>query len=121
MQVITRPNDSNEVMIIQVLGDLDLSSVPAVRSAAQSAVDDGWVHLVFDVQDVGFLDSAGIGVLIGARRRCVSSGGSLSLVGIDSAVHRTLELADVGALFACVQSVDAAADMVKAAVAEAAT
>jgi anti-sigma B factor antagonist len=43
-------------------------------------VGAGSKHVVVDLARVDFLDSTGLGVLVGARRRLENSGGSLSLV-----------------------------------------
>ena len=45
-----------------------------------SLVDDGRYHLVIDMEDVEFLDSTGLGVLVGGLKRVRAHDGSLRLV-----------------------------------------
>jgi anti-anti-sigma factor len=108
MQVFSRPDDRSEVMIVSLSGDLDLSSVSSLRSVTMKLVEDGWSRVVLDFQDVGFLDSAGIGVLIGVRRRCLAAGGSCVLSSVPDDVSRTLVAAEVDRLFETFDDVEAA-------------
>lgn len=75
MQVVHAADSTDEVMVLGLLGDLDLSSVPALRSAGMKLLEDGWNQIVVDLSTVDFIDSAGLGVLIGLRRRCLLADG----------------------------------------------
>lgn len=86
-------------MIVGVIGDLDLSSVPTVRSASIELSVDGWRHIVVDLAGVDFIDSAGMGTLIGLRRRCRAEGGDCVLAAASPTVLRALESADLDQIF----------------------
>jgi anti-sigma B factor antagonist len=49
-------------------------------------------RLVVDLSDVGFVDSAGIGLLVTAHRRAEQSGGRLVLTGVNDVVAHVLAL-----------------------------
>jgi len=72
--------DGGTATVVSVAGDLDIHSAPALRAALATLLDDGSARLVVDLEKVGFLDSSGIGVLVGAQKRCVELGGELRLV-----------------------------------------
>lgn len=108
MQVFSRADDRGEVMIVSLSGDLDLSSVSSFRSATVKLLEDGWSRVVLDLQDVRFLDSAGIGVLIGIRRRCLAAGGRCVLSSVPDVVSRTLVAAEVDRLFETFDDVETA-------------
>ncbi len=91
-------SDDDGAWIVTLLGELDLAAVPGFRSATQEALRDGWTELVIDLQQVAFVDSAGIGVLIGLRRRIAEVGGSLTLRA-SGEVLRLLSVANVDGLF----------------------
>ena len=65
-----------------------MSSVARVRSAFHEVLRDGWSNVLVDLSDVGFVDSAGLGVLIGLQRRCREAGGSCVLVAASDDVGR---------------------------------
>jgi anti-sigma B factor antagonist len=66
--------------ILQVSGELDLSSASGVRQYVHDAVAEGRRSIVLDLSDVRFCDSSGVGVLIAARRLMRSCAGRLRLI-----------------------------------------
>jgi anti-sigma B factor antagonist len=66
--------------IVEVVGELDVSTVAAFRERLADLIADGRYHLVVDLQGVDFLDSTGLGVLVGGLRRVYPHEGSFQLV-----------------------------------------
>ncbi|MGI5455708.1 STAS domain-containing protein [Streptomyces sp. CA-249302] len=91
--------------VLQVSGELDLVTSPALRQRVHDAVADGRHSLVLDLSEVFFCDSSGVGVLIAARRLIRSCQGSLRLIlpaqgAVDgSHVNRVLGALGVRRLF----------------------
>lgn len=108
MQLFRRTDDHNEVMILGLVGELDLAAVPSIRAETQTILGDGWRSIVFDLTGVGFLDSAGLGAMIGARRRCLESGGGFALGAPSDEVRALIERAGLEALLSVHGSVDGA-------------
>jgi anti-sigma B factor antagonist len=77
---IIRTRLESDVTVIAVSGELDLASADqldkAIRDAEQIAT--GWI--VIDLEDLSFLDSTGLGVLLQARRRAMENGDRLRFV-----------------------------------------
>jgi anti-anti-sigma factor len=48
--------------IVEVVGELDLRTVPRLRERLKDLVANGNYHLVVDLEGVDFLDSTGLGV-----------------------------------------------------------
>lgn len=76
-------------------GDLDVSSVPRLRDVVQQALATGEPNVELDLGDVGFVDSTGLGVLIGAQRRAEESGQRFVLVSVSPSLQRVLDLTGV--------------------------
>lgn len=108
MQVVRRVDTRGEVMILGILGDLDLGSVPALRSASTEIAADGWARVVVDLSGVTFIDSAGMGALIGLRRRCVAADGDCVLASASTDVSRQLATAELDRLFLVFDDVEQA-------------
>lgn len=102
MELYARP-DATGAWVVTLLGELDLAAVPGFRSATQEALGDGWIEMVIDLESVSFVDSAGLGALVGLRRRLNERDGSLVLRTNDHVV-RTLTASGLGSLFGLVES-----------------
>ena len=66
--------------IIAVGGEIDVYTAPRLRESIVSAIEDGHRRLIVDVEQVEFLDSTGLGVLVGGLKRVRAHEGSLRLV-----------------------------------------
>ena len=75
---------------VALRGELDIRSAPDLRAWITKALDDGVTQVVLDVSGVAFMDSSGLGVLVGAHKRLARVGGRLSVVGVSGPVGRLL-------------------------------
>jgi anti-sigma B factor antagonist len=67
------------VVIAAVTGDIDISTVAPLRERLFELADSGGT-LIIDLNRVTFIDSAGLGALVGTARRAAQHGGSLHAV-----------------------------------------
>lgn len=86
--------------VITVSGEIDLFTAPELKSAIGAAVDDGRPRVVVDLTHTTFLDSSGLGVLVGALQRLRDHGGALSIVNIDDAIARTFSITGLDQILA---------------------
>ncbi len=73
-------------------GELDLGSAPWLALTLREAQAGGHKHLLLDLSDLRFMDSAGLALLVRAQRDADSNGQKLSLRGQTPQVNRLLEL-----------------------------
>ena len=66
--------------VIQVTGEVDVYTAPMLREQIRELAAKGAVHLIADLGQVDFIDSTGLGVLVGGLKRLREAGGSLALV-----------------------------------------
>lgn len=64
---ITSARDADETIVLSVAGQLDISNADSLQRALSAAVEQGPRLLVFDLEGLEFMDSAGISVLVRAR------------------------------------------------------
>jgi anti-sigma B factor antagonist len=91
--------------VLRIDGDIDACTAPQLRERVRDLAGHGTVHLIADLRGAGFLDSAGLGALVGARKELRRRGGSLMLVagaGRIVQVLRITGLSDTLGLHSCV-------------------
>lgn len=75
-----RFEERGAVGVVTVAGSVDAGPhAESFRQVVQDLLDRGHVRLVLDLEAVRFLDSAGLGEIVAARRRCRERGGALVL------------------------------------------
>lgn len=81
--------------VVDVAGEIDVYTAPTLREKLTALVDAGHVDLVVDLTEVRFMDSTGLGLLVGVLKRVRGLDGRLQLV-IDS--ERLLKVFRITAL-----------------------
>ena len=72
-------SSSNESTTLAVSGEIDIDTVDLLRGAITEALQAGARNLLIDLNQICYLDSAGLGVLVGAYKRLGASRGSLTV------------------------------------------
>src|SRR3954452_3032908 len=85
--------------IVALAGELDLDAAPRVAAAVDDLIGVGFTHVVVDLRELTFLDSAGLQALLSARGAAEGRGCALSLVPGPRAVQQVFELTATDSLF----------------------
>jgi anti-sigma B factor antagonist len=89
-----------DAVVVAVRGDLDLDGGEDLRAALRQAMDEDRARrIVVDLEGVDFMDSAGLGVLVGGRERARGNDGDLVLVATGRSVLRVLALTGLDRVF----------------------
>ncbi len=80
------------IHVLTVSGEIDLFTAPDLRAAASAALDRGAQRIVVDLTSVRFLDSTGLGVLIGIMKRVRPAGGSVAIVNTNPTTAATFSI-----------------------------
>jgi anti-sigma B factor antagonist len=91
--------------VLRVGGEIDAYAAPQLRDRVSALAGNGAVHIIADLRGAGFLDSAGLGALVGSRKELRARGGSLTLVASTGRILQTLRIAGLGDAFALRASV----------------
>jgi anti-sigma B factor antagonist len=95
--------------VVEVDGDLDAYSAARLQPLLYAFADDRAVAtLVVDLERVPFLDSAGLGALIGALKRTSARNAVLALAGLQPPVERVLRITGLDRTFLLYASADEA-------------
>lgn len=92
MKIVTELQGDGSACVMRVQGDIDMVTVPEVRDALESAMKRGCLNIVLDLEQVSYLDSMALGLLVWADRQLGPQKGRLVLAGADRNVSRILEI-----------------------------
>ena len=80
------------VATVSVRGEVDVYTAPQLRERLYAVVGDGASRVVLDLSAMTFIDSTGLGVVVGALKRLRESGGDLVLRSPSRSTRKVLEI-----------------------------
>ena len=91
LEIVVR-KETAEIAEVLLRGRADLQTAGQLNGRITALVEEGYRHILLNMRRVRFIDSMGLGTLIGASRRVAEANGSLRLVRPSPAVTSALEL-----------------------------
>lgn len=92
--------------LLAAAGEIDVAAAPGLREQLVALIEAGRTRLVVDLEDVDFIDSTGLGVLVGALRRARGAEGDLRLVCTNSRLLKVFDVTGLDEVFSIAESVD---------------
>jgi stage II sporulation protein AA (anti-sigma F factor antagonist) len=80
---------------VVVRGEIDMQTAEKLEGVLDDVIAKGARLVTLDLEQVDFLDSSGLRVILGASNKLTDQEGQLLLEGASSAVERVLELTGV--------------------------
>ena len=104
---LTISNDiRDEVTVVHVGGEIDVYTAPVLRDHLDEQISQGHHHLVVDLGDVSFMDSTGLGVLVGRLKLARVNDGTLRLVCSSERILKVFSITGLDKVFQIFVSVD---------------
>ena len=97
-----------DASLLSLRGEIDVYTAPRLRQAIIDLVEGGATRIVVDMEKVDFLDSTGLGVLVGGLKRVRVKEGSLSIVTTQDEILKIFDITGLNRVFDIHPSVDAA-------------
>ena len=83
-------------MIIRVLEDLDHHVTNEIKESIDTMIDRGIVkNIDFDFSSTGFMDSSGIGLIMGRYKKILPLGGKISVLGMNPTIERIIRISGI--------------------------
>jgi anti-sigma B factor antagonist len=95
--------------VVDVKGEIDVYTAPKLREKLIELVSEGSYDVVVNLEGVDFLDSTGLGVLVGALKRVKAHDGSLALVCTQDKILKIFKITGLTKVFPIHDTVEAAA------------
>jgi anti-sigma B factor antagonist len=94
--------------VLSVRGEVDVATAPQLRERMVDLVSQGSAKIILDLGDVGFLDSTGLGVIVGCLKRARANDGDIVLVCDQRPILKVLEITGLTTVFGVHATVDEA-------------
>jgi anti-sigma B factor antagonist len=94
--------------VLEVGGEIDVYTAPELRERLIEVVEGGARAVTVDLGRVEFIDSTGLGVLVGGLKRMRLSGGDFSLVCDQERILKIFRITGLDQIFKVFPSVEAA-------------
>lgn len=95
-------------VLVRVSGELDAYMAPELREKVEEVLDRGARWLLIDLSEVEYLDSVGLGIMIGAAQRATERQGDIAVVCTRPNVMRVLEVSGTKELLNVVGTIEEA-------------
>lgn len=100
--------DQGDWIVLDIDGEIDLSTAPMLRSRIEELIRAGSLHLVVNLERVGFLDSSGLSALVAAMKAIEAARGELSLVCAEERLLKIFTVTGLDRVFEIHRSLDEA-------------
>ncbi|GAA2630480.1 STAS domain-containing protein [Actinomadura fulvescens] len=106
MEFAVEHRAERDLTVVKISGEIDVFTSPRLREMLLDIIETGGLHLVVDLGDVTFLDSTGLGVLVGIYHRLRARDGSMSFMGVNDRVRRVFHVTQLTKIFVLHRSLD---------------
>lgn len=86
-------------IVFHLTGSLDVATSPKLKEVLSRVPGDDYGDVIVDLTRVEFLDSTGLGALMGAHRRAIERGGRVRLIVSDGPIARLLNITGLSRVF----------------------
>jgi anti-sigma B factor antagonist len=110
VDLYVRISDLDGWALARVDGEVDVATAPRLREQIIGVLTGGQTRIVLDLDGVSFLDSTGLGVIVGLLKRARTLGGDLRLVCTQPGIRKVFEITALDRTMPLAESPAAALD-----------
>jgi len=92
---------AGDVAIVDLAGRLTLGEGSGtIRNAIKDLIAKGEKKILLNLKDVGYIDSSGLGEMVGAYATVTNAGGEIKLLNTQAKIHDLLQVTKLYTVFA---------------------
>ena len=114
MDINIETSDLGGIKLVTVHGDIDVYSSPKVKDALYEIIDKEAYRIVINLEDIRYIDSTGLGVLIGALKKVKGSEGNITIVCSNPQIKKVFTITGLVKIFGIYPNNDEAVNALKA-------
>ena len=100
--------EGDNAAVVSLAGEVDVANASQVREAALKLISGGATRLIVDLSDTEYMDSSGLGTLVGLLKRLKESGGEMAIASAQPRVKRLFDITGLTQVFRLCDDVAAA-------------
>jgi anti-sigma B factor antagonist len=109
MSLTINVREAGEVVILDLIGSITLGdSLTVLRDEVKELLDSGHKNIVLNLADVRYIDSSGLGQLVGSYATVTNHGGQLKLLSLGQKVNEVMQITKLLTVFEAYTSETAA-------------
>lgn len=85
--------------LVKAVGRIDSNTAPKLAEVMEELTNDGHHKIVFNMEGVEYMSSAGLRVLIGTQKECKKHRGEIALAMVPKRIYEAMDLAGFITLF----------------------
>jgi stage II sporulation protein AA (anti-sigma F factor antagonist) len=102
-------NIKDEVLVVRLAGELDHHTAEQLREQVETVMASQKVrHMLLNLKDLSFMDSSGLGVILGRYKQVSQKSGQMIVCAISPSIYRLFELSGMFKILKVVDSEDQA-------------
>jgi len=102
---------SHDTIKVYLKGEIDHHASLIIREDIDKYIDNRKIkNILFDFKDVSFMDSSGIGMIIGRYKKLHNIGGKIGVINISPKIKRIFEMSGLFNIVSCFNDEKEAAD-----------
>ncbi len=108
MELSVTTSRQDDVSVVTVAGEVDVYTAAQLRAVLDEEIGAGNARLVVDLDEVSFLDSTGLGVLVGRLKLVRNNSGWLRIVCSNDRILRVFRITGLDKVFGIHDSLEEA-------------
>jgi anti-sigma B factor antagonist len=89
-----------DIAVVRGSGKLNMVAAPQLRDTVRQSIDQGRARIVVDLSEIEFMDSSGLGALVGCLKSARQAGGDLRIAAPSPQVSMVLQLSNLDRVLA---------------------
>ncbi|MGI6152819.1 MAG: STAS domain-containing protein [Christensenellaceae bacterium] len=99
MELIIQYDENDQVMTVFVRGEVDVSNVGEFKKEMEENILEYQPNIVLNCEDLAYIDSTGLGVLVSALKKAQGYGKSIKIVSLKPHLNKIFELTGLDGIF----------------------
>jgi anti-sigma B factor antagonist len=96
---VREPNGKSGATVVDLNGEIDVYTSPKVKETISELIDQEHYRLVINLENVRYIDSTGLGVLIGGLKRVREHSGTVNLVCSNPQIKKIFDITGLVKIF----------------------